>query len=433
MEIKTVTVIGANGAMGRGVAAIFASFGGARVNMVARRMEDAEASLALSASTVRSGSVADRMRAMDYSRLEECVAESDLVFESVAEDASVKADVLARVGAAARPGTALCSGTSGLSLTSMAEVLPDVLKASFMGVHFFNPPYVMRLCELTATPYTDPGFADDMAAYLSGKLRRAVVRCRDLPAFLGNRVGFQLINSAMLAAEGVTGGAAYIDSLLGPFTGRAMPPIATADFVGLDVHAAIVRNLGDNTDDWAHDSFVLPDTCEKLLASGRLGGKSKGGYFSKDAGGDGPARRLRFDPGSDSYIDRELFDLPFRDSMVASLREGDYAGAAHALAEDSSEAADLCLRFLLEYVAYGLWCGIEVSGGAADADVAMAEGFGWCPPLAMADFLAPAGGFGALARQRLPKDLLDSMDFERLEAAVRPSGYDYRPFMRARA
>ena len=74
---------------------------------------------------------------------------------------------------------------------------------------------------------------------------------KDSPAFLGNRIGFQFINEALQYAEKYkfNGGIDYIDAILGPFTGRAMSPLVTANFVGLDVHKAIVDNLYENTRD----------------------------------------------------------------------------------------------------------------------------------------------------------------------------------------
>ena len=83
-----------------------------------------------------------------------------------------------------------------------------------------------------------------------------MIECADTPAFAGNRIGFKVLNEvAQLAADY---GVAYMDQLVGSHTGRALPPLATIDLVGWDVHKAIVDNLWEYTDDEAHDSFVLP-------------------------------------------------------------------------------------------------------------------------------------------------------------------------------
>ena len=84
------------------------------------------------------------------------------------------------------------------------------------------------------------------------------------------------------------GGIDYIDALLGPFTGRTMPPISTADFVGLDVHKAIVDNIYENTNDYVHEKFVLPAYAQKLIDEKKLGRKSGEGLYKlikNDSGG----------------------------------------------------------------------------------------------------------------------------------------------------
>ena len=89
MTIKTVTVIGANGTMGRNISGIFASFGNAKVYMVARDIKKAESAKAKAALSVKAASIAERLVSADYSMLETCVAESDLIFEAVFEDMEI--------------------------------------------------------------------------------------------------------------------------------------------------------------------------------------------------------------------------------------------------------------------------------------------------------------------------------------------------------
>ncbi len=145
----------------------------------------------------------------------------------------------------------------------------------------FNPPYTLPLCELTPTVYSDTELKEKLKEYLSKKLIRTVVEVKDSPAFLGNRIGFQFINEALQYAEKYkdNGGIDYIDALLGSFTGRTMAPLTTSDFVGLDVHKAIVDNIYENTNDYAHDTFILPDFVQKLVEDGKLGRKSGGGLY----------------------------------------------------------------------------------------------------------------------------------------------------------
>ncbi|HPW52892.1 MAG TPA: 3-hydroxyacyl-CoA dehydrogenase NAD-binding domain-containing protein, partial [Erysipelotrichaceae bacterium] len=141
--IKTVTVVGANGTMGCNVSAIFASFGNAKVYMVSRNIEDAKAAVEKAAKSVRATAITANLIPADYSLLSKCVAESDLIFESVAENFETKAEVTRKIAENIREKTVICSGTSGLSITSLAQQLPEELRGCYLGVHMFNPPYYM--------------------------------------------------------------------------------------------------------------------------------------------------------------------------------------------------------------------------------------------------------------------------------------------------
>lgn len=235
MKINTVTVIGANGTMGQNISGIFASFGNAKVYMVARDIKKAEVAKTKAALSVKAASIANRLVAAEYSMLERCVAESDLIFEAVFEDMEIKKQVADMVAKSMKSDTIACSGTSGLSITTLAEHYPENLRSRFFGVHMFNPPYSLNLCELTPTKYSNMELCNELGEYLQNILYRTVVLVKDSPAFLGNRIGFQFVNEVMQYAEKYkdNGGIDYMDAILGPFSGRSMAPLVTADFVGL--------------------------------------------------------------------------------------------------------------------------------------------------------------------------------------------------------
>lgn len=157
LDVKTVMVVGANGTMGRNVSAIFAAFGNAKIYMVSRDLKKSEAAKEKAYQSVRAESVKNNMFPADYSMLEQCVAESDIVFESFAENWEVKSAVTKMVADTAFKhieqcqNTVFCTGTSGLSITGLSELYPEELHGNYMGMHFFNPPYTMALCEMTPT------------------------------------------------------------------------------------------------------------------------------------------------------------------------------------------------------------------------------------------------------------------------------------------
>ena len=124
---------------------------------------------------------------------------------------------------------------------------------------------------------------DFVEAFARVKLGREIVRTHDTPAFAGNRVGLKVLNEAAQLAEQI--GPLLVDRIVGPYTGRALTPLATIDLVGWDIHRAIVDNVYANTDDEAHETLELPGYMDKLMEKGVLGDKT----------GDMPARMWSID------------------------------------------------------------------------------------------------------------------------------------------
>ena len=170
MNIKTVTVIGANGTMGCNVSAIFASFGNAKVYMVSRDMEKSKKAAIKAGNSVKASSIMNNLIPADYSMLDQCVSQSDLVFESVAENLEAKLSITKLIAASLQKDAIACSGTSGLSITTLAECFSENLRGHYFGVHMFNPPYSMTLCEMTPTKYTDRQFFEEAKKYITDRI-----------------------------------------------------------------------------------------------------------------------------------------------------------------------------------------------------------------------------------------------------------------------
>lgn len=432
MNIQTVTVIGVTGTMGANVAGIFASFGNAKVYCIGRDIEKVKKTIPRIIKSVKADAIAKNLIPSDFSMLEKCVAESDLVFESSKEDIKVKTEIARLVGKALQPHAVSCTGSSGLSITEIANCYPDGLKEHFFGVHMFNPPYSMSLCELTPTEFSDKQMQTELKEYLKNKLIRTVVEVKDSPAFLGNRIGFQFINEALIYAEKYkdNGGIDYIDALLGSFTGRTMPPLTTSDFVGLDVHKAIVDNIYENTNDYAHDTFVLPEYVQKLIAEGKLGRKNRCGLYQRIKYENGLIRDTVYDINTGLYRDIIPYVFPFADKMKRRIAEGDYVKAFDRLVNNHSQEAEICLSFLLKYIVYSLYATEKVGYTVEASDDVMATGFNWCPPMAMYQALSTVADIPALIKERLP-EICEKVDVDRLLADVKPSKYDYRIYFKS--
>lgn len=432
MNIQTVTVIGVTGTMGANVAGIFASFGNAKVYCVGRNLEKVNKTIPRIIKSVRADSISANLIPADFSMIEKCVSESDLVFESLIEDLSVKTEMARRIGAVLKPSAVSCTGTSGLSVTEIAKCYPEELRNHFFGVHMFNPPYNMTLCEFIKTEFSDPDTAAELKRYLTDVLNRTVVDVKDSPAFLGNRIGFQFINEALQYAEKYqdNGGIDYIDAIMGTFTGRAMAPLATANFVGLDVHKAIVDNLYELTDDYAHETYVLPSFVQTLIDNGSLGRKSGQGLYKTVVNDNGSKRKTVLDISSGMYRDVIPYSFPFVEKMKKYIQNGDYTKAFDRLVNNRSLEAEICLSFLLKYIVYSLYIANEVCDSVSASDDVMATGFNWCPPLAMYEALSTTTDVPEIIKDRLP-EICREIDLDSLMDKVVQSKYDYRKFFKS--
>jgi 3-hydroxyacyl-CoA dehydrogenase len=432
--IKTVTVIGANGAMGCNIAGIFASFGDAKVYMVCRDIEAARKAQLKATLSVKAEAIGKNLIPKTYDDIEECITSSDLVFESVFEDINIKMDIYNKIAKFIQPNTVIGTGTSGLSINELSKCFDEVRRQNFMGIHMFNPPYNMTLCEVTPSIYTNLDLLNNVKSYLKEVLHRNVVEVKDEPAFMGNRIGFQFINEAMQYAERYkdNGGIDFIDSILGPFTGRSMPPIATSDFVGLDVHKAIVDNIYYNTADYAHETFKMPEFALKLISENKLGRKSGCGLYQTVKNSDGTKSIQVYDISTEAYRAKEKYVFPFAKQMIKELKVGNYVCAFEKLLDNHSIEATICAQFLIKYVIYGIVTAKSIGENIDSADDVMATGFNWVPPLGVVDAFGGTEAFKKIALEKLSEDFLSHIDINEILKDIPKSKYDYRSFFKAK-
>jgi len=388
-EIKTVTLLGANGTMGAGSGGVVAAFGDCKVYMLARSLDKAKEGVEKAVGSVRSGVIEKRLIPGTYDAdLERCVSESDWVFEAVAETYDVKEPINKRIAAARKPGTLVSTISSGLSIARLAKMFDADGQKNYYGTHFFNPPYKLTLCELVTHPGNDASVTKDLTDYLSKKLLRQVVITNDTPGFAGNRIGFQLMNEIAQFAEKYQdkGGIHLMDSLLGGYTGRAMSPLATVDLVGLDVHKAIVDNIFENTKDVAHETFKMPAYMQKLIDSGAMGNKAGKGLYLRTKTADGKSDKKVYNITKGDYEALPAVAIPFKKDMVSAIHSSDYKKMAAILEQAQGFEADLLRYFIARYVAYSFALIPEVTDQNG-VDGAMGFGFNWVPPSAWVDLL----------------------------------------------
>ncbi len=227
--------------------------------------------------------------------------ECDLIIEAIAERMDWKLDLYKKIAPFVAKHAIVASNTSGLSITKLSEALPDAIKPRFCGIHFFNPPRYMTLVELIDTPTTEPAVLDQLEAFVTSGLGKGVVRAHDTPNFIANRVGIAGMLATMKEVENF--GLTYdvVDDLTGKKLGRASSgTFRTADVVGLDTMAHVIKTLQDNlteeTDPF-YGSFGTPEVLNKLIEMKHLGQKTKAGFYKK-VGRD----ILRFDLAEGDYV-----------------------------------------------------------------------------------------------------------------------------------
>jgi 3-hydroxyacyl-CoA dehydrogenase len=299
------------------------------------------------------------------------LGECDLVIEAIAERMDWKRDLYEKIAPHLAAHAIVASNTSGLSITQMAQALPEAMRPRFCGIHFFNPPRYMTLVELIPTPDTAPAVLDDLETFVTTSLGKGVVRAKDTPNFIANRIGIAGMLATMHEAEQHKLPFDIVDQLTGKNLGRAASgTFRTADVVGLDVMAHVIKTLQDTltpeTDPF-YASFGTPEVLKTLLEMGHLGQKTKAGFFKKVG-----REVLRFDARSKGYVPTgekadEVYGRMLKKPAAERLRllrhsEGPQGRFLWAI-----------LRNSFHYAAVHLG---QIADTARDVDFAMRWGFG---------------------------------------------------------
>ena len=297
------------------------------------------------------------------------LGECDLVIEAIAERMDWKLALYEKIAPALAPHAIVASNTSGLSITKLSEVLPDSIKPRFCGIHFFNPPRYMALVELINTPTTESRVLDDLEAFVTTTLGKSVVRAKDTPNFIANRVGIAGMLATIKEAE--TFGLTYdvVDDLTGKKLGRASSgTFRTADVVGLDTMAHVIKTLQDNLQgDPFFASYATPPVLEGLIKGGALGQKAGAGFYKK-VGKD----ILRLDPAKQDYVPAG----GKADDIVGRMLKKPPAERLKLLRESKNPQAQFLWAILRDAFHYAAVHLSDIADSARDVDFAMRWGFG---------------------------------------------------------
>ncbi|NIM20172.1 MAG: 3-hydroxyacyl-CoA dehydrogenase [Candidatus Latescibacteria bacterium] len=299
----------------------------------------------------------------------------DWVLEAIIERMDIKKSLFGRIAPYLKPNAMLTSNTSGLSINEMAAELPEDLRPRFLGTHFFNPPRYMKLLEIIPHASTDPDVLEFMTAFGANLMGKGIVRAKDTPNFIANRIG---VFSMMAAIRAMLDGGYTIeevDALTGPAIGRPKSAsFRTADIVGLDTFVHVAKNVYDRAvDDECRDYFKPPELLERMVKENLLGEKSKAGFYKKVKKNE-KSEILTLDYDAFDYRDRKKPNLPVLE-LTRSI--DDVGERIRSILKGKDRAAEYVWRILSESMVYAANRLGEIADDVVNIDNAMKWGFNW--------------------------------------------------------
>ncbi len=377
--IRQVAVLGA-GVMGAQIAALLTNANvrtilfdlpakeGAKNGVVTKAIDGM---LKMSPEPFVSKQKAAQIVAANYDEHLPLLRDCDLIIEAISERMDWKKSLYEKVAPYISEKAIFASNTSGLSITELSHVFPEALRHRFCGVHFFNPPRYMKLVELIPTALTEASILDELETFLTSTLGKGVVRAKDTPNFVANRVGVFSIAATMHHTQAFKLAFDEVDALTGVAIGRAKSATyRTADVVGLDTLAHTFKTM-DNAlpDDPWHRYYAVPNYLQAMIDKGVLGQKTKAGFFTK-RGKD----ILMLDLAKQDYV---AGSGQVAEPVAAILKIKNVAEKFAALRHSEHPQAQFLwaiYRDVFHYIAVHLG---DIATSARDIDFAIRWGFGW--------------------------------------------------------
>jgi 3-hydroxyacyl-CoA dehydrogenase len=372
-NIRLAAVIGA-GSMGAGIAAQFANAGvpvilldiaseGSSRNApaetgIARQLKTGGFMHPDAAKLVQPGNIDD-----DLHRL----ADADWIVEAVIERLDIKRDLYRKIATVRKAGAVVSSNTSTIPLAELVEGLDRDFAARFLITHFFNPPRIMQLVEIVASPANAPEIVAHVKNACETILGKTVVNCRDTPGFIANRIGCYWLAAGALEARRLGLTIEEADAVNAAFGIPRTGVFGLLDLVGLDLIPNIWGSLMNTlpvTDAVHRQDLPGDSTVQKMLAEGRFGRKSGSGYY-----------RMNPDKTRDA-TDLETGEFRAEIPFAASSLPG--AGKnLSALLDADDKYGRYAWNVFKEILVYAATNAPEIAGDVEAIDKAMELGYGW--------------------------------------------------------
>jgi len=310
----------------------------------------------------------DRARLIELGNTEDDLgklAGCDWVVEAIVEQVEPKRALYERLEDVLPPAAIVSSNTSGIPMSVLTEGRSAWFRHHFLGTHFFNPPRYLHLLELIPTSETDPDVLTTVEHFGTRILGKGTVLARDVPGFIGNRLGIYGMLQAMRLMERFDLTIDEVDALTGPLIGRPRSAtFRTADLSGLDVLQHVATELSQTTG----EDFRLPGWAVRLVEQGRLGEKTRAGFYKREG-----QEILTLDWKTDQYGPRGDLRLP----ELAALKDRPLDARLKGVLGLPDKYGEFMRTLFLTSAHYTLERTPEVAYDLTAVDRALEWGFGW--------------------------------------------------------
>lgn len=282
MNLNKVAVLGA-GTMGAGIAQWFAQ-AGCQVELADAQIEQldrAQSNIHTSWDKLLSKGKFDQKEVESFKSslktVEEFSKDCDLFIEAIVESLDIKVQVFQKLSHHFDAQTMMASNTSSIPIDAMARELPESRKGKFLGLHFFNPAPIMKLVEVVQGHWSDQKMCYDLQQWFSQRGKRPAL-CQDGPGFIVNRLARNFYGEPLRIANTENKELfKEIDDTLKEVGGFRMGPFELMDLIGIDINYSVSESVWKS---FYYEPRFAPHALQrKMVTSGRLGRKTKGGFY----------------------------------------------------------------------------------------------------------------------------------------------------------
>lgn len=319
------------------------------------------------ASRIKTGNLDDNLS---------LISDCDWVIEAVTERLDIKQSVYSKIESHRKPGSLITTNTSGIPIHMLLEGRSEDFRNNFCGTHFFNPPRYLKLLEIIPSPSTKPEVIEFLHDYGQRFLGKAVVHCKDTPAFIANRIGVYSIQALFHLVDEMGLSVEEVDKLTGPVLGRPKSAtFRTCDVVGLDTLIHVANGVAQNCpNDEAKGVFSSTKYIQHLSDNKWFGDKSKQGFYKKTKNAKGETEILALDLNTLEYRSQQKVKFT---TLEATKPIDNLQQRMPMLYNGKDKAGEFYKKSfagLFSYVSNRI---PEISDNVFSIDEAMKAGFGW--------------------------------------------------------